>query len=244
MYEGWAAVYDAWMTDIDYEGWVRMAHEAMQRLCPEGKTAVDLACGTGNVSLPLMEMGYQVCGLDGSADMLNLATRKARQRGLAIPFVRQDLRSFQLHRPVDLAVCAIDGINYLTDLKDVEKFFCRVHENLRPGGVFVFDISSAYKLEHILANQFYGWDEDEGACLWFNEYDSENRILTLELLFLIKEGELYRKVPETQRQRAHKVEELVPRLREAGFSSVEIYGDGQRAPEADEERIYFIAQRM
>ena len=87
-YEKLAAVYDRFMEDVDYQRWA----QGLAAWIGARTQVADLACGTGNLTLPLARMGYGVTGVDLSADMLMVAQDKARRAGLRIPFIRQDVR--------------------------------------------------------------------------------------------------------------------------------------------------------
>ena len=72
----------------------------------------DLACGTGNSTLPWAGRGYTASGVDISNEMLVLARRKAREKNLEISFYRQDLRQLDLPFQADVAVLYQDGLNF------------------------------------------------------------------------------------------------------------------------------------
>ena len=101
MYTAFASVYDRLMADVDYQGWARFYHSLMERYgIPRGKVC-ECACGTGSITIALSRLGYQMTGVDLSADMLFEASQKARKSGAMIPFVKQDMRTLHLHRQMD-----------------------------------------------------------------------------------------------------------------------------------------------
>ena len=100
--------------------------------------------------------------------MLRVASDKARRAGLSVRFVRQDMRRLALPHPVDAVICACDGVNYLLKPGDVKAFFSSARAALKTGGVLEFDISSRYKLEHVLGNGFFGEERPDAAYLWQN----------------------------------------------------------------------------
>src|ERR1044072_1604231 len=63
-----------------------------------GQPVLELACGTGRLTIPLAAGGVDITGLDVSPQMLELAAMKARKRHLRIPLVRGDVRAFDLGR--------------------------------------------------------------------------------------------------------------------------------------------------
>jgi len=228
--------------DLPPENWER-SYRALLCECgirPDARVA-DLACGTGAVTLPLARAGYRMLGLDRSREMLNRARDKAASMGLTLPWVCQDLRELDITGEWDACLCACDGVNYLTDPAEARLFFSRVFQTLRPGGLFAFDISSAYKLAAMDA-QTYTLDEDDAAYIWTNRMDSRTRVLTMELTLFIRRGEVFVRAEETHAQRAHEKGEILTWLREAGFSGVsarEAFTDAP--PKRDSPRLLFRA---
>lgn len=243
-YSGFARVYDLLMDDFDYPAWAEYYLELLSRAGVRPEGLCDCACGTGLMTLEFARRGLRVTGVDISREMLELAGEKARQSGVNAQFVCQDMTQLTLPRPVDALVCACDGVNYLTTDRRVLAFFRAAHRCIRPGGALAFDVSSPYKLRSVLGDSFFGEERDEAAYLWQNTL--ENDIVTMDITFFLREeGELYRRVSETHRQRAHEPERLKALLEEAGFVNVQIYGDQSFEPPGPQEmRVHFCATRV
>ncbi|SFW49241.1 class I SAM-dependent methyltransferase [Amycolatopsis australiensis] len=64
--------------------------ELLLPLMPSAATVVDLGCGTGSLALLLAEAGHDVCGIDFSGAMLDVARRKARAAGVRLELRRGD----------------------------------------------------------------------------------------------------------------------------------------------------------
>ena len=242
-YSGFAGVYDLLMDDFDYPAWADYYVQLLCRAGVQGDRLCDCACGTGSVSVELARRGFKVTGVDISREMLEQAAEKARQNGVRIQFVCQDMCRLQLPKAVDALVCACDGVNYLTSDKRVLSFFSNAYSQLKPGGAFAFDISSPYKLKNVLGNGFFGLEREEAAYLWQNTLEDD--IVHMDITFFLRtEDDLYERVHENHRQRAHEPERIRELLLEAGFSRVEIFGDRTwDAPKNDELRIHFLAVR-
>lgn len=242
-YRGFAGIYDLLMDDFDYPRWADYYMRLLERAGVQARALCDCACGTGTMSLQFAKQGMQVTGVDISREMLELAQEKARQSGVQVQFACQDMSRLQLPKPVDAIVCACDGVNYLTTDKRVRAFFDAAYAHLRPGGALAFDISSPYKLRHVLGDNFFGEERDEVAYIWQNELNGD--IVDMDLTFFIRaEGDLYRRVTETHRQRAHEPERLAQLLKEAGFGKICIFGDRtEEAPAPEELRVHFLAVR-
>ena len=244
-YGRFAAVYDRLMADVDYNAWAEYLRGLLQQHAPSATTVLDCACGTGEITLRLSQMGYAVTGLDVSADMLYEAQQKCLRAGRRIPFVQQDMRNIALHKPVDAIVCACDGVNYLTSAKDLAAFFCGAYQALSPGGLLLFDVSSAYKLSRVLGCNTFGEDEADCAYLWKNYYDEASALCEMRLTFFVRQANGgYERFTERHVQRAHQVTELVDALQNSGFCAPLCYqAFTADAPGETAQRIQMIAKR-
>ena len=146
-YEALASSYDCLTEDVDYEGMLAFLETLLAHLGRRPETVVDLACGTGSLSLLLVGRGYTVTSVDASPEMLTEAYGKAVElEGNRPLFICQRMERLELPEAVDCVVCCLDSLNYVTDPADCRETFRRVYESLRPGGAFLFDINSAEKL--------------------------------------------------------------------------------------------------
>ncbi len=246
-YDEFAAYYDRLMADVDYTVWADYLAQLLQSFgVLPGQPVFDCACGTGEITLRLDRAGYRMTGADCSERMLEIAATKARKAGATIAFIRQQMQQIRLHKPVSAITCACDGVNYLLTQKDVLAFFRGANNALRDQGVLLFDVSSAYKLAHILDGQTFG--EDEAACtyLWQNCFDPQTRLLEMRLAFFTPDGKgTYKRFDERHVQRAHTQQELTELLTQAGFSVEGIYDAFTKdAPNLLSERIQFAARKV
>ena len=241
-YEALASSYDGLTYDIAYDETCDFMESILRSMGKAPKTVLDLACGTGSMSVRLARRGYRVTGSDISPDMLTVAYDKALELAGNRPvFVCQSMQELQLPEPVDLVVCCLDSLNYLTDPADCRGTFRRVYENLNPGGVFLFDINSACKLRG-LDGQVFLDENDDTYCVWRAEFDGEARICWYGMDLFQREGDAWRRSFEEHAEYAYEAGDLQQWLLEAGFAQVKIYGDRrQEPPAADEQRIYFAA---
>lgn len=247
-YESLAPLYDRLMADVDYDGWAAYLLRLMHRYLPavSSPAVLECACGTGEITRRLLDSGCTVTASDVSAEMLAIAQQKLRLAGHAsAPVVLQDMRRLLAHRPVDAVIAACDGVNYLTGDGDARSFFRSAQEALKPGGLLLFDISSAYKLTNILDGRVYGDAFSDVAYLWRNVYDARTRLLGMDLAFFIKRADgAYKRSDESQVQRAYETEELTQSLAACGFAvlgTFDAFTENDAA--ADSERIQFAARR-
>lgn len=232
MYTAFASVYDRLMCEVDYPAWARYYAQLLGRCGVTRGSVCECACGTGSLTSELQRLGYAMTGVDLSQEMLSVAQQKARERGLTIPFVCQDMCKLTLHKRQHAILCTCDGINYLTTPDRARRFFRAAHAALRPGGALVFDVSTPYKLEHILGSNTLGSQEEDLPYVWQNAWHPRTHTVEMRLsIFERGQDGRYARLEERQRQRAHSREELTAYLAEAGFAHIRFYGDQTlRAP--------------
>lgn len=242
-YQGFAQYYDDMMWDVNYDKWFAYLDGLIH---DNGGAAsiLDCACGTCELTRRFKMAGYEVSGFDLSKDMLTQAQAKLRSMGLSIPLFCMDLRDFSVHHGVDALCCGCDGINYLKELSDVERFFDRAYSALKPNGLLLFDVSSRYKLEKIIGEGCFSDVSEDYAYIWQNRLNKRRHVVTMELCFFVSEGERYRRFDETHVQRAHSVKELCLTLHEHGFSDIKTYeAFTMDEPGNKSERIQFVCRR-
>lgn len=241
MYTDFAYVYDLLMQDVDYRTW---ADRYISLLPPGTKRVTECACGTGAITVFLAQRGLRVTGLDLSESMLQLAMEKSRNMGLIIPYVRQDMRFLSVPRPQDAVLATCDGVNYLLTEADALAFFTSARAALKDGGRLLFDISSEYKLQNILGSNTLTLDEEDAAYIWQNTWDDKTRTVQMDLTIFVrqKENGFFRRLQESQVQRAWSTDELGEMLTRAGFADIRFFGGMTDMPPAlAEQRIFICA---
>ena len=243
-YQSLAGCYDEFTTDVDYPAWADYVEKHFRRRGLPGNTVLDLACGTGSLSVLLAQRGYQVIGSDLSAEMLTVAYEKAMELEENRPFfICQPMQKLRLAEPVDAVICCLDSLNYVTKPADCRETMRRVYNALTPGGVFFFDINTPCKLKG-LDNQVF-LDEDEDVyCVWRTEYDRKRRLCHYGMDIFLRNEDGWQRSQEEHLEYAYEPEELQQWLREAGFGDVRMFADRKlRLPKQDEQRIYFAAKK-
>lgn len=248
-YEALSRVYDRLNADVDYEAFADLYEAVFRQAGIAPELVLDLGCGTGTLTLALARRGYDMIGVDGSADMLSQAYQRKYEAGVDnLLFLQQDMCSFELYGTVGAVVSSLDCVNYLTGEGDLDRCFALVHNYLDPDGVFIFDVNTPYKFKHVYGDNAYILeDEDEdGACYcgWQNEYD-EKTALCRFYLSVFAEGEdgRYRRFDEEQTERCYTAEELTAALSAAGFGDVHFYGStAMDAPDEKTERWFVTAR--
>ncbi|MBE6917032.1 MAG: class I SAM-dependent methyltransferase [Ruminococcaceae bacterium] len=242
-YKALAASYDRLTNDVDYQAVVDFYMQILQREGLKPRTAVDLACGTGSVGILLAKRGLQVTCVDLSEDMLTVASEKAQSLFNPPVFVCQPLQALRLPRGVDLAVCALDSLDYITDPADCAEAIRRVYKVLNPGGVFIFDVNTPEKLR-AMDGQVFLDEDDDVYCVWRGEFDEQTNICSYGMDLFQRVGNGWQRSFEEHCEYAYTQEQLLQYLCEAGFSHIEVYGDRRfEAPAEGEQRIYFKARK-
>lgn len=238
-----AQVYDRFMSDAPYELWIQYAKEQWSHYQLTPKKVLDLACGTGNISINLAKEGYQVTGIDLSDDMLAVTQDKAQQAGLRLNLFQQDMREFISPEEMDSIVCFCDSLNYITEPDGIVQTFERVYHALKAGGVFLFDVHSLYKIKEVFADQSFNWVEEDLAYMWNCQSEEEEQVSHF-LTFFIKEGKTYRRFDESHLQRGYTVEQITSWLDKIGFVNIKIQADFEQSlPKETSERIFFSCQK-
>ncbi len=256
-YHAVARVYDRLNAEIDYRAWGDFVERCFDRYLPARPTLVlDLACGTGSMTLELARRGYDMIGVDGSEDMLAAAFARA-EGDPRILWLCQDMRAFELYGTVGAVTCCLDSLNYLLDPKELAKTLSLVHNYLDPDGLFLFDINTPYRFQAVYGDNAYVledelvWDEgtleEERAavyCGWQNEFHSESGICDFELsIFEELPDGTYRRSDEHQQERCYSMQEIEAALSGAGLELLGVWSDWSFSkPDSSTERWYFAAR--
>jgi SAM-dependent methyltransferase len=101
---------------------------------------LELACGTGRLTIPIAQAGVEIVGLDLSSAMLDHARKKAKDAGLEIPFILADCREFDLGRKFALIFMAFNSMQHLHDQASLAALFANVKKHLARSGRFILDV--------------------------------------------------------------------------------------------------------
>lgn len=242
-YKALSASYDRLTSDVDYRAVVAFYFEIIRREKVAVRTAADLACGTGSVTALLAQRGLPVVGVDLSEDMLTQAQQKTQTLTPRPVFLHQDLARLYLPRGVDLAVCALDSLDYIIAPDDCAAAIRRVYKALNPGGIFIFDVNTPEKLQAMDGQVFL--DEDENVyCVWRGEFDRKSNICSYGMDLFQRQGNMWRRSFEEHREYAYTRPQLTRFLKAAGFTGIHVYGDRTfAAPREGEQRMFFSARK-
>ncbi len=240
-YAAFAAFYDALTANVDYTE-IAAYYDRLNRAFG-GKKGIllDLACGTGSLSVLLSKMGYDVIGTDSSPEMLSEALSKEHS---SIQYLCQSMTELDLYGTIGAAVCSLDSINHLLGQAEVLRAFERVSLFCEPGALFLFDVNTVYKHERVLGNQCFVCETDSVYCVWQNEYLGGGKTeITLDFFSEEKDGR-YERCSEEFSETAYPEEELRALLERAGFEVCAVYDYlTENPPREDSEKLTFVARK-
>jgi len=244
-YERLAYVYDFLMKEVPYKSWLEFLCIEKERYSVEGNRVLDLACGTGELTVLLAERGFDVTGVDLSDDMLMVAREKAVQRGLQIHLFEQDMSLLEGLGSFDIITIFCDSLNYLRTPEEVQKTFENVFTHLNDGGLFLFDVHSPNKIDQFL-KETYSFADDEVSYIWTSFPGEHSLSIEHELTFFVlddKSGK-YNRFDELHKQRTYRTDQYINWLTEANFAIKSISADfSDQAPTETAERIFFTCQK-
>ena len=243
-YGDFAYYYDSLTENVDY----KKRCEYIRGLLAENGIGegilLDLACGTGTVSLMLSEMGYDVIGVDASEEMLSVAQEKKMESGADVIFLCQRMEELDLFGTINACVSTLDSINHVTNEKTVREIFRRVSLFMEDKGIFVFDVNTPYKHREILGDNTFVYDTDEVYCVWQNSTD-ENLLTKVSLDIFEKDEddeETYYRYCEEFAEKAYDLDDIRKWLEECRFEVTAVYEEMTREDvKADTQRAVFVA---
>ena len=240
-YGVFAGYYDALTGNVEYGKKAAYLHELMQKHKPGCTLIVDLACGTGSLSVRLAELGYDVIGVDMSPDMLMEARAKSPAQ---ILYLCQPMQRLDLYGTVDAMVCVLDSVNHITKSSTLREAFAKVSLFLEPDGVFIFDANTLYKHEQVIGSNTFVYETEDVYCVWQNQPCGDG-VVRIDLDFFGREEDgLYTRSGESFSEKAYTHGELSAMLAEAGLKIIEEYDDyTYDAPGEKTERIVYVCKK-
>lgn len=236
MYENFAYYYDSL-------GWERFSHVQAERILGfieekqlHVKTVLDLACGTGTFCFLMAEKGMKVTGLDLSKDMLAVAKKKVKERGIkGVRFHRADMTDFDLRRRFDLVTCNFDSLNHLLSEQKVLSAFQRVSAHLNENGAFIFDMNTIAGLHNWRFRDTR--QTADSVILRHGVFDEEEQTALLFIdAFVRAEEDRYIRFQDTFKEKGYPVSTIYALLSQAGFRETVPFGPSAGKSLRDLER--------
>jgi SAM-dependent methyltransferase len=161
-YDALAPGYDDLTRGHNHDGWTALLEGHAHEAGLAGTRLLDVACGTGNTMLPMIERGYEVTGVDVSAAML---TRARGKTGGRARLVRADMRNLPVLGTFDLVWCLGDALNYLDTPDELAATLAGFGRNLAHGGVVVFDVNTLGTFRALYSSLFAVPSDDRVVLL-------------------------------------------------------------------------------
>ena len=205
------------------------------------REVLDLGCGTGRIAALLADAGFDMVALDMSYDMLAIAREVNADKNTLL--LCQDMRTFELYGTVQAAYSSFDCFNYLRNETELKKVFRLLHNYIEPNGLFVFDVNTRYRFEHVYADNTFSYEFDDGLLLWRNEYAEPTCTFSLDW-FELQEDESYWRYSETQTEYLHTHEMLVSLANACGFEVLDVFSDTDLGKKDPAEKAYYVLKRV
>jgi len=244
IYQGLAFIYDQLMESVDYQGWAQYIKTLSKRYHKEIGNVLDVACGTGNTSIPLAQLDWRVTGVDISLPMLQQARRKAAEAKLDIIFLQQDMRNLELTREYDLVTCFQDGLNYLLTGPDLEKAFLSIYHMMSAQGLFIFDLNLVEKYSLSAQGDISFVDTEDFCLVYETSYLTGQEVWEIKVTGFIREDQKYTKFQEIHQEKQHHLKDVQGFLETTGFKVLDVFDAFSLAPPcARSRRIFVVAQK-
>lgn len=241
-YHIFSQFYDNLTFNVDYEKRAEYLQSVLSLWGHEAGLTLDLACGTGSMTLALKEKGWDIFGVDASQEMLSVAMDKAYDKELSILFLCQRMENLDLYGTIDTCISTLDSLNHITEKATLQAAFDKVALFMNPEGMFVFDVNTVYKHREILANNTFVYDTDEVYCVWQNSL-KENNVINIDLDIFEKADGVYTRHTERFKERAYEIGEIKEMLKIAGFETLAVYRDMTTEPIGEkDDRAIFVAR--
>ncbi len=244
-YQAFSAIYDRLIKeDIDYGKTCDFIENIFDSYDISPKIVADLACGTGGVTIPMSERGYDMIGIDRSFDMLDVARRKKGAE--KVLFLNQSIENIDLYGTVGAGLCMTDGFNYILSDKALLTALTRFRTCfMDEGAVLIFDVSTEHKLKNYHGDKTYVYDKDDIFYVWENKYYHKKKLSQMTINFFKKGKTGYKRIIERQVQRARSEKDFERILRKAGFSDIRIFSSTEMAENTENaNRIWITCQNL
>lgn len=194
------------------------------------ESVLDLACGTGRLTIPFAQKGCAVVGLDASEAMLELARHKSTN--LPIQWIQGDIRDFQLEQNFDLIIMAGNSFQALLSESDQIRTLKCIKQHLKPSGMFVFNTRNPQDHDFKTISEFEFWHsfyDHQGEKVQVygkQQADKSHSIVTYTTKRVWKNKETL----TTLQLRFTPYAQLWRLLSQVGLKVLKVYGDDKKTP--------------
>lgn len=240
-YTAFADFYDSLTANINYADLAEFYVKCFENFGCKPEIVLDLACGTGNLTVELAKRGFDCIGTDASSEMLSSAFFKKNNENIL--FLKQDADELDLYGTVQCVICNLDSVNHFEPSKILD-IFSKVSLFLEKDGLFIFDVNSRYKFETVLADNVFIYDLPDVYCAWSNYYNSDECILDIHLDIFKELDGVYERFDEDFCEYYYSDDYLRHVLDKTGFEVVSTVADFTLDPLTDTtQRIHYITRK-
>ena len=238
-YDAFAWAYNKHWGSAFTESILPVIDKLVLQTIPPKARILDVCCGTGQLASALVKRGYRVTGVDGSKEMIRIARRNAPKATFHV----EDARSFRIAPPCDAALSTYDSLNHMMALEDLTAVFRNVHDSLRDGGWFLFDLN----MEEGYTARWRGESaivEDDHVVAYRSSYSPDDKVGRMEFTIFRKVARGWKRTDLALTQRCYSDIEVRSALKRAGFEAARVF-DGARdlEPFRNVGRWFFLCRR-
>lgn len=208
---------------------------------------LELCCGTGRLTIPIVQEGYNICGVDYTPSMLEQAKVKAAGAGLSIDFIEADIRTLDLQEQFDFIFIPFNSIHHLYRNEDLFRALESVKKHLKDGGLFLLDCFNP-NIQYIVENEkeqstIAEYTTGDGRNVLINQtmrYERATQINRIEWHYSIN-GKFHS--IQNLDMRLFFPQELDSYLKQAGFNILHKFGgfEEEEFSNESEKQIYVLA---
>ncbi len=215
--------------------------ERMTKICGlESGDVLDIPCGPGRHSLPLARRGFRVTGVDLTQPLLDRARASARDEGLAVEWVQEDMRTFRREQAYDIALNSFTSLGYFDEWEENVDVVRNILASLRPGGWFFLETLGKEGLASVFREVFAEDLPDGRIFLQRHQIVDSWRRIVNEWSFI--DGD---RITErwSFEHWLYAAGELIDMFRAVGFTDVETYGGWTDQPYGPRTRRLLVVGR-
>jgi SAM-dependent methyltransferase len=190
------------------------------------KKILDLAAGTGNYSIALSKMGYEVTAVDLDEEMVRKVEEKNKAEGTNTKALILDMKEVEnLSDKFDLIICIGNSLVHLQNKEEIQTLIKKLYKLLEKDGVLIIQIVNYDRILDNNVKELPLISREDKGVKFIRNYEKENEKILFKSKLVISEDseeKVYDNVVELYPLRSGDLELI---LKEAGFKKVDLYGD-------------------